>query len=748
MFKKLIYVTLFCLLMANVTFAQDENLVGWWMLDDGSGDTAADSSVNSNDGTLVGGPQWVTGRVNGALMLDGAGDYIDLPIGSLLSTLENCTVASWVNWSGAGGVWQRVFDFGSNTTFNMFLTPTNAANVMRFAMTISGYTDEDQATAEVALPTGWHHIAVTLDIDNTTHKLYLDGEVIAENDAARYTPSSLGESTQNWIGRSQYTADPYFNGLVDDFRIYDRVLSKIELHGVMVEDARLAWDPIPDDGEVDVPLDTTLVWKRGVVEGTTEVLYNEQQIYIGTDINDVNSATVPAATIMDANEYDPDLDYETAYYWRIDQTSDLAPDAVVKGSIWSFTTANFIVLEDFEDYNDNPPDEIWNTWIDGYGNPNNGSIAGYPDPDFVIGEHFMETDIVHGGAQSMPVFYNNGAGLYSEVTKTLNEKRDWTVDDVLTLTLFYYGDFGNGPDAMYIALNNSAVMENEDPRAVLKNEWTQWDILLQDFADQGVNLANVSSVSIGFGDRNNPAPGGSGHVFFDDMRLSRLLPEDVEPLPESVDPGTANRRAYYAFENNVQDTSGGGFNGTVSGNPQYVPGPTDFGMALALDGNGDFVTLPIGSLISSLSDSTIACWVNWPGTGGAWQRIWDFGSGEDINMFLTPNAAGSLLRFAITSSGSGGEAQSTSSQTLSPGWHHIAVTIDPTNSTHTLYLDAKVVAQNTSAEIVPSDLGQTSQNWIGLSQYPADPFYNGSIDEFQIYNRVLSGLEVLFLAGQ
>jgi hypothetical protein len=107
-----------------------------------------------------------------------------------------------------------------------------------------------------------------------------------------------------------------------------------------------------------------------------------------------------------------------------------------------------------------------------------------------------------------------------------------------------------------------------------------------------------------------------------------------------------------------------------------------------------------------------------------------------------------MLRFAITNSGSGGETQTTVMQLLPAGWHHLAVTIDPGNTTHTLYLDGKVAGENTDATLVPADLGQTTQNWLGLSQYAADPFYNGTIDEFRIYDRTLSRLEVLFLAGK
>src|SRR4030042_635941 len=133
-------------------------LVARLNFDDGTGGTAHDSSGNGNHGTLFGNPQWTTGHLGGALDFDGNGDYVDLPISSLLSSLTNSTFALWVDFSNAGGGWQRIFDFGIATTYNMSLTPrTDTAGAMRFAITISSYNDEDQTNAPRTLPSGWHH---------------------------------------------------------------------------------------------------------------------------------------------------------------------------------------------------------------------------------------------------------------------------------------------------------------------------------------------------------------------------------------------------------------------------------------------------------------------------------------------------------------------------------------------------------------------------------------------------------------
>jgi len=174
-------------------------------------------------------------------------------------------------------------------------------------------------------------------------------------------------------------------------------------------------------------------------------------------------------------------------------------------------------VDDFESYNDLAPDDpesnrIFNAWIDGYGVPTNGSLVGYETPPFA------EQTIVHGDKQSMPLYYDNSVG-YSEATLTLTYPRDWTENGVSTLTIWFRGNSANAAETLYVALNGSAIVTNDNPDAAQTGTWTQWNIDLQAFADQGVNLANVNTIAIGLGNKNNPVAGGSGTMYFDDVRL-------------------------------------------------------------------------------------------------------------------------------------------------------------------------------------------------------------------------------------
>ncbi|MBL7188035.1 MAG: hypothetical protein ISS70_17070, partial [Phycisphaerae bacterium] len=202
--------------------------------------------------------------------------------------------------------------------------------------------------------------------------------------------------------------------------------------------------------------------------------------------------------------------------WRVDA---VYPDKTVKGLLWSFATAGFIGVDDFEAYNDiDPPDaesnRIFDKWIDGFGSTTNGALVGNDLPPYA------EQTIVHGGGQSMPYLYNNNL-MTSEATLTLVYPRDWTEEGVTKLSLWFRGASGNAADRMFVALNGNALLYHEDPAATQVAKWTEWVIDVQASADQGVALTNVNTITIGFGTKNAPVAGGTGKVYFDDIRLLR-----------------------------------------------------------------------------------------------------------------------------------------------------------------------------------------------------------------------------------
>jgi hypothetical protein len=274
-------------------------------------------------------------------------------------------------------------------------------------------------------------------------------------------------------------------------------------------------NPQPANGAVDVPMTTTLQWTAADNAASHE-------LYFGTDAEVVENATKASpecvgAKTLGSEVYDPGkLDWALSYYWRVDE---VYPGNTVKGLVWSFVTADFISVDDFESYNDSdPPDpesnRIFDNWLDGFGTTTNGALIGNDLPPYA------EQVVVHGGEQSMPYAYDNNLKT-SEATRTLTYPRDWTEGGVTKLSLWFRGGAANAAERMFVALNGSAVVYHEDPEATLGPRWTQWVIDLQEFADQGVNLSNVNMMTIGFGTKDTPAAGGAGKIYFDDIRLYR-----------------------------------------------------------------------------------------------------------------------------------------------------------------------------------------------------------------------------------
>ncbi len=197
--------------------------------DESSGTTAVDGTANGHDASLVGGTTWTTGKTGNAVALDGSGGYVSLPDG-LLTDVADFTIAAWVYWK-ASSASQRIFDFGTGTSHYMMLTPRDGAGAIRFAITANLNVGEQSIKGTAALPTGkWVRVAVTLS--GTTGTLYVDGVAVGSNPNIQQAPFRLGRTTQSWLGRSQYPADPYFNGSIDDFRIYYGALTAAEVAGL------------------------------------------------------------------------------------------------------------------------------------------------------------------------------------------------------------------------------------------------------------------------------------------------------------------------------------------------------------------------------------------------------------------------------------------------------------------------------------------------------------------------------------
>jgi len=276
----------------------------------------------------------------------------------------------------------------------------------------------------------------------------------------------------------------------------------------------------PGSGALDTPQSVELHWLSG-----EEAQWHD--IYFGDDAEVVANATPAGAGIyrgrqkLEETRYHPGLlDWNKSYFWRIDEVNDSHPAGPWKGHVWSFTTADFLVIDDFESYTDEDGYRLYETWVEGWMNVT--TLPGLP-----VDDTLTERTVVHRGRQAMSLTYDNvRAPWYYEVEREFaawEGLRDWTVNGIDTLALDVRGIETNHLQPLYVAVRDtvfkSALVTHPDPRIVQATEWAEWKIPLRSFA--GVNLAKVRTITFGVGDRANPGPGGTGTIYVDDIRVGR-----------------------------------------------------------------------------------------------------------------------------------------------------------------------------------------------------------------------------------
>ncbi|UCC96715.1 MAG: hypothetical protein JSW66_12825, partial [Phycisphaerales bacterium] len=368
----------------------------------------------------------------------------------------------------------------------------------------------------------WHML--TYVSNRPKCQIYVDGVLRKEDDG----DDDMPEETRWSIGQ-EWDSSPSdeYQGVLDDARFWMRSLTAEEVAEVFKGDVDLAHNPQPISGSApDVEHVPPISWSAG--EGATQ-----HDVYFGTDelaVGDADASDVTGIyrNRQTATSYTPPeaLAWGTGpYYWRIDEVK--ADGTISKGMVWNFSVGDFLTVDDFESYNDvDPPDPesntIFGSWADGYATPaTNGALIGNDTPPYCE----TRAAYVHTGAQAMPYLYDNN-GKYSEATMALaGTARDWTRQGVAELSLWFRGESTNAAERMYVALNGIAV-EHDNPNAAQVGAYEEWVIPLQTFADLGVSLTNVTSIAIGFGTPGSTAAGGTGAMYFDDIRLyqSRTAP--------------------------------------------------------------------------------------------------------------------------------------------------------------------------------------------------------------------------------
>jgi hypothetical protein len=466
-----------------------------------------------------------------------------------------------------------------------------------------------------------------------------------------------------------------------------------------------AREPQPEDGAAGVEVGATLSWRAG-----------REAVSHAVNLSADPNALVLVDTV-DTTSYTPgDLELGATYFWRIDEVNEADEISVWEGNLWSFSTEEYVVIDDMESYTDDidAGEAIFQTWIDGYGVDENGSTVGH------LNSPFAEQTIVNNGAQSMPLFYDNSGASIAEAEIALAQ--DWTTSGIKSLSLYFYGDPDN-TGQLYVKVNGTEVLYDGDAADIARTAWQPWNISL---SAVGGNMGNVTSLVIGI-----KGTGVSGVLYIDDVRLYPKEPEYITP----VDPGTEALVAYYALDGDATDSSGNGHHGTLNGGPQFAAGQE--GDALDCDGVDDYVS-------TGKSASDLGIGGNAARTVSSWVYTRAFANGGIYDVGARVTAQDFCLRTMATENTWriqywGGDSDFVY-DTIEK-WVHFTHVHD--GAATKIYANGVLIVD--WEKTVDTSDGNPFQ--IGCYGWQND-YFNGLIDEVRLYDQALSAGEALWLSGQ
>ena len=534
-----------------------------------------------------------------------------------------------------------------------------------------------------------------------------------------------------------------------------------------------ARNPSPPDGAKNVPIDTVLKWSPGCSA-------EKHIVYFGTALTDVDENAAPVSNptqpqseglCEDANSFNPTgLELSRTYYWRIDDVNDADSSSPWTGDIWKFTTADYLVVDNFESYDRFTIYQAWKQFAEAYVELSKG------------------LNPVHKCLQSMAFHYYYDNYFYSEAAYQFSPAQDWASAGVKALELFFYGKADNDVNAqMYIALGdgdvNDLVPYAGDANDLSRETWQPWRIDLQNL---NVNLSNIEYISIGFRNRpSEPIGTRTGTVFFDDIRLyqSRCLKEnrpdadfngdcavdsrDLQDLAYdwldkgyNVYPTAASKApvAWYKFDGNADDSAGSA-HGSLRGSPTYVEGV--YGRAISFDGYKDSVEITNAPFLFARirTGVTITFWqygkdsIHHTDTLFCSNYVYNvYDPAIAINLgcwarprcldFAKQNCGGKYnwdcgWPWSFDSRLSGNHKYKTE---WSGRWNHWAFTKDAGTGKMQIFLNGLLYDSRTGSNSIISAITSFE---IGSGWYGG---YDGLIDDFQIYDYALSEAEIAYAA--
>jgi len=440
----------------------------------------------------------------------------------------------------------------------------------------------------------------------------------------------------------------------------------------------------PVDGAEDIPVDVVLNWIPGQVAAS-------HNVYFSTDYDDVNNRS--GGVNIGPNSWNPpgDLALGQTYYWAVDEVNGAVLGSPWQSEVMSFTVIGYRVVDDMESY-ETGVTNIYSTWIQ----------SGRASINLETGDaNYTQDD------QSMEFrFDNDNTPYYSRTTRTFGSAQNWSEVELKSLVLSFIGDFSNDETAiqpMYVSVSddtNTGTVEYDDPNDLMRGwmGWQEWNIELQDFADAGVNLSNITEMTIKIGDGS---ASGDGYVYFDNIRTypARCVEDeaigsftydcDIDLYDFAVlgrdwlmsgigsvtasAPSDSNLVGHWTLDDNVSSgpSKSDVLDSSVNSNDGllyddvYTSGPQDgnpklgatathstsgvISAALTFDGFDDFVEVPVLDLNSNTV--TISAWIKRNGEQPIYAGIVHCQFSADPN---DPNAPSTMAGFNFGSGGTYG----------------------------------------------------------------------------------------------
>jgi hypothetical protein len=792
----------------------DPNLLLWYPYDEGTGDWVYDNSghgLNEDDDDVSDG--WrLDGAFGGCLEFDDDIGF-DLERRTLEGLSNGITIAVWLdgyrddeddteNWvihAGGGSYFVEVIVPDANDDYVYW----RAGNDTNDLLIWKDATPQDWVG-------DWHHFAFVKDEDANTMKIYFDSDVARSKDG---TISSLS----NVVGKpfsvgAELGESADYVGKMDDLRVYDYALSDKEIASLFRGgDIELAWGPSPYDGQKDAAYNSDLIWKPGDYA-------DQHDVYFGTDWDEVNDANIlihPNVDYnrVDVNTYDIDLlELGKYYYWRVDEVNDACQPEPWRGNIWRFRVADYIIIDTMEDYTPGFSCAGYPItsgicqeygWKDGYTNSTGSTLSlVYPGSVYTIEAHRSDQAMYYGYDNT----FDQGVGYYSEISNHFTlDPNNWTIAGVKMLALWFYGTAGNDAnEPMYVGLEDESGAssyaqvdygdQGEDVNDVRVAEWQVWRIALSEFTDDNpsLELDKMQTLYIGFGTRFSGTPGGTGEVYFDNIRLyqpicvpSKRSPEfakldmdkdcavgfgDVDVmgaewlesdinLGEVTNPSDTNLVGWWNFDENngdgnvVTDSSGNGHDGVIETNDvdvYWVAGRNDVNYSLDFDGGR--VLVPDSQELRPLHQVSAAAWINYSETQSS-ARIVVKGP-DNKEAYCLEVSGDDGLDFSVRDGNDPNlskypeyEAKSNKNAVERDEWVHVAGTYDGNSSK--AYINGELVAENNDANsnVIPFLSQDTNDLAIGNRSEATNRAFKGIIDDVRVYDRGLTAAEIGYLAS-